>query len=199
MSELAVSLPCECGGQCEVHSADAGTQVKCSCGQSLTVPSLGKLRQLAGRDAYVTNPAEAIRKKTLSGIHPAGDRCIVCGSNDPQQFKCVAECESSVLREAAQTANSFTKTLMWFGTILLMPRLLLLFFLRGRQDLDEEPTILGHDVIVEFQLPVCAHCTNSGHNPLRMRAAKQLMKRVEIYQQLLDYYPRLTLKVSAPE
>jgi hypothetical protein len=42
----AYLLPCSCGRQCEVDAGQAGTQIACSCGELLTVPSIRGLRQL---------------------------------------------------------------------------------------------------------------------------------------------------------
>jgi len=46
-------LPCSCGQQVRVEPAQAGGQIACQCGQSLTVPTLRALRMLdpAGPDA----------------------------------------------------------------------------------------------------------------------------------------------------
>jgi hypothetical protein len=39
-------LPCKCGRRWEVDAGQAGTQIACSCGQSLEIPSIRGLRQL---------------------------------------------------------------------------------------------------------------------------------------------------------
>ena len=39
-------LPCACGRRLEVDVGQAGTQIECSCGQSLAVPSIRGLKQL---------------------------------------------------------------------------------------------------------------------------------------------------------
>lgn len=44
--KTAYLLPCTCGRKCEVDAGQAGTQISCSCGQPLTVPSIRGLRQL---------------------------------------------------------------------------------------------------------------------------------------------------------
>ncbi|HUE70215.1 MAG TPA: hypothetical protein VMP01_04935 [Pirellulaceae bacterium] len=44
--KTAYLLPCKCGHNCEVDAGQAGTQITCTCGQRLTVPSIRGLRQL---------------------------------------------------------------------------------------------------------------------------------------------------------
>jgi hypothetical protein len=39
-------LPCACGRRLEIDAGQAGTQIDCSCGQTLSVPSVRGLRQL---------------------------------------------------------------------------------------------------------------------------------------------------------
>ena len=195
MSDFSVQIACECGNLLDVRNSQAGTHLTCPCGKILKAPSLGKLRQLAGKDAYVTNPAEAIRKSVLAGVNPAGDVCIVCGSRSPQEFECNAECESVVVKNSPETSNSYVSFLARFGAVLLLPKLLLLFLLRGRVS-GQEPTEFGHEVSVSFPLPVCRPCVESGHNPCDKRTAKELMRKVTLYRQLLDYYPKLVLSVQ---
>jgi hypothetical protein len=52
-------LPCECGNQIPVTTAQAGRLLACSCGREVKAPSLGGLRQLAPAQAGNDNPAIA--------------------------------------------------------------------------------------------------------------------------------------------
>ncbi len=51
------NIKCTCGKQIEVHEGQAGTQVQCSCGLVLTVPSLRVLRGQASIDEDTTGAA----------------------------------------------------------------------------------------------------------------------------------------------
>ncbi len=44
--KTAYLLPCSCGRKLEINAGQAGSQIDCRCGQSLTVPSVRGLRQL---------------------------------------------------------------------------------------------------------------------------------------------------------
>jgi hypothetical protein len=46
MAETKYLLPCACGRKLPVEVAQAGEIVRCACGQSVTVPSLRRLREL---------------------------------------------------------------------------------------------------------------------------------------------------------
>ena len=98
-TELQVSLSCSCGRSVIARAKDAGGAVSCACGKLVAVPRLSELRTLSARDAYVTNPVEAIRKLQSEGANPAGERCLLCGSNAAVFYECHAICESSYIEE----------------------------------------------------------------------------------------------------
>lgn len=58
-------LPCSCGQKTRVAPAQAGGQVSCPCGQSLTVPTLRGLRSL--EEAPAEGPTRAAPR--WSGVH----------------------------------------------------------------------------------------------------------------------------------
>jgi hypothetical protein len=57
--KTAYLLPCQCGRKWEVDAGQAGTQIDCSCGQKLAVPSVRGLRHLE-----VASAAESIPERT---------------------------------------------------------------------------------------------------------------------------------------
>lgn len=61
MAETKYLLPCACGRKLPVEVAQAGEIVRCACGQSVTVPSLRRLRELehAAPQAVPTSPVTA--------------------------------------------------------------------------------------------------------------------------------------------
>ena len=52
-------LPCTCGQKLPVSTAQAGGQVTCSCGKTLSVPTLRGLRELEVAPATLPRPAKA--------------------------------------------------------------------------------------------------------------------------------------------
>jgi|1186.fasta_scaffold86147_2 hypothetical protein len=190
-NELKVSLPCDCGGTVVAGAKDAGGTITCGCGRAVAVPKLSQLRTLAGADAFITNPVEAIRKQQAQGISPAGETCVLCGSLSPVIYKCHAICEWSY---AKRTSSDDTGNLI---KLLVLPRLWLLASLLSGKEPDESDR-RGHDVSISFDLPVCDPCAATAGKITRPSVAKRLMIRVPLYKELLKHYPKLELKVERP-
>lgn len=191
MGDLQISLPCECGGQVTARAPDAGGAIACACGRQVSVPRLSELRTRAGRDAYATNPVEAIRKAQHQGADPAGDVCVICRATAPVYYTCHAICESShVYRRDTEASIDIPRMLGY----LFLPRLLAYAFWRPREPGQCERR--GHDVEVTFRLPVCEACAAASGKVTRPSVAKNLMHHVPLYKQLLATYPRMSLEVE---
>jgi len=50
-------LPCECGQRVVISEGMAGTSVRCACGRTVAVPSLGEIRRLAEPDLDIAHSA----------------------------------------------------------------------------------------------------------------------------------------------
>ena len=169
------------------RASDAGGLIACPCGRSIVVPSLSKLRMMAGADAYTTNPVEAIRRAQHLGISPPSDKCLLCGISADVVYQCHVVCESSQVKRAGNDQSDLG-VLRW----LLLPAVFnLLLAFRPR-----EPECLrqGHDIEVDFILPLCNLCAASSGNVSRSRVAMRIMSNVPLYKELLTYYPHLKLK-----
>jgi hypothetical protein len=152
---------------------------------------LSELRALAGKDAFVTNPTEAIKKLQRSGISPAGDKCLLCGATSPDLYRCHAVCESSHLQRVGTDDADSPMQMLWF---LILPKILFLpFVLRKKRTKTDR---LGYDIEVDFHLPVCRPCASMNGDPAKTGVAKDLMKKVPLFAELIGYYPQLRLKVD---
>jgi hypothetical protein len=69
------SLKCQCGQTVTVAASEAGSTVECLCGAEVKVPSLGRLREMVGKDPYESGPADMIRRMVQTGELPAGRTC----------------------------------------------------------------------------------------------------------------------------
>jgi len=78
---MTFNLDCTCGRSVSVSAGQAGTTVACECGQTVAVPSLGRLRELAGRGRYEAGTIDRIHGMLKNGQLPAGDRCAVSGES----------------------------------------------------------------------------------------------------------------------
>lgn len=187
MKEIQAKLECTCGRSVVARAKDAGGSIVCSCGQPIAIPNLSTLRTLAGRDAYVTNPVEAIRKMQNDGNDPAGDKCLLCSTARPVIYRCTAVCEQSHVQKTGSDSDGIIR---WF----ILPSFLnVLLSFQNRGSKFERR---GHDIEVVFNLPLCELCATSTGNPTRSAVAKRLMQRVPVYKDLLEYYPALTLKIE---
>lgn len=196
-NELQIELLCECGRPSIARAKDAGGAIHCECGRSVSVPSLSKLRTLAGHEAFVTNPAEAIEKAIRNGENPAGERCVMCGALNPRIYTCHATCETTYVKGQNRESNDMGR-FFWFTAVFLVSKLLFLtvwwtrIFGFSRQP--NEIEIRGHDVGASFPLPVCDSCSSSAGGVTRAKVAKQIMTKVPMYKAMLDHYPQLELR-----
>jgi len=184
-------MSCHCGRTIVARAKDAGGSITCKCGNAIQVPRLSELRQLAGADPFVTNPVETIRKLQAQGSEPAGKTCLLCGSSTPVFYVCNAQCESSHVKiTGGDDMNIFIRVLC----VLFLPAVLAFaLLLRGRAPKVAERR--GHDVEVSFHLPVCRPCTGTLGKITPARARK-LMGKVPVLKELLEYYPRMKLRVT---
>ena len=88
-SRSTFSLECPCGQVIGVTGAQAGSTVQCVCGAEVRVPSLGRLRELAGKDRYESGAGDAIRRMVRSGELPALGTCVLSKepTNDVMEFE----------------------------------------------------------------------------------------------------------------
>src|SRR5262245_45360110 len=80
---MGFTLVCSCGRDLPVEASQAGTSVTCECGAQVTVPSLGKLRELSGQDSYESSTIDTIHRLVRQGELPAG--CICALTGEPTQ------------------------------------------------------------------------------------------------------------------
>ena len=73
------SVECSCGQILAVRVAQAGTTMLCGCGAQVKVPSLSKLRERGGQNAYEASTIDVIHGMLRRGELPTGDRCAVSG------------------------------------------------------------------------------------------------------------------------
>src|SRR5262245_17576458 len=87
---------CECGKMHAVTAADAGAKIPCTCGRTVSVPSLGKLRQ-QGLVPDQTHPVLAINRLLETGELPPRGGCVRCGA-EAEVASVQAECERKWIR-----------------------------------------------------------------------------------------------------
>jgi hypothetical protein len=68
-------IACACGRTHQVKPSQAGSTVRCDCGNEVAVPSLSRLREATGRRRYESGPADTIRRMIETGELPSGTAC----------------------------------------------------------------------------------------------------------------------------
>jgi hypothetical protein len=68
---------CGCGLTTTVSISDAGSLIRCGCGRESKVPSLGRLRELTGKDRYESGVVDQIRRMIRNGEIPSADTCAL--------------------------------------------------------------------------------------------------------------------------
>jgi hypothetical protein len=179
---MKFSVDCSCGQTLAVQVAQAGTTVLCSRGAQVKVPSLSKLRERAGQNAYEASTIDVIHGMLRRGELPTGDRCAVSG--DPTGD--VADLYVEAERTYRDTDNPFYA---WLG-VLVSPILLLGLFQKPRPD-------VGRETIVPTPLRVAA-----AYHPRVRRSGQKALKRwlrsVPIYGRLLEEYPQARVGIGMP-
>jgi hypothetical protein len=194
MSDLLATLSCSCGRSVFARARDAGGRISCECGNNIAVPNLSQLRILAGADAFVTNPAELIRKLQAEGKNPAGKSCLNCGSASPQFYDCHAVCESSHIKAGTTKEAGDIPRLL---SLLFLPKLILFLMLAVRRK-PQESEIRGHDIEVSFKIPICSACAKTIGDVTRPKTALQVLSRAPVLAKLIAYYPQLQLQLTRP-
>jgi hypothetical protein len=178
---MRYSLVCSCGRSLSVEASQAGTSVACHCGSQVPVPSISKLRELAGQEPYEVGTIDAIHGMLRRGELPAGDRCAVSGEPTEDFIELYVEAERI-------HPGGDNRAYYWLG--LLVSPLLLLGILRPpRPD-------VGRETIVPTPLRV----VSAYHPKVRkagQRALRQWLRSVPVYASLLDEYPRARVGVGA--
>src|SRR5262245_41381266 len=175
-------LPCTCGQSVTVTEGSAGAQVKCVCGRTLTVPSLGGLRELAGEPAHLPAPEIVIEQMLYVGALPPDHRCVHCGLETADVVTVQVECE----RVWIHKKGGFWLTL-FFGVFFSW-----LFALIAMLARDKEVHEFGRDKIYALPLPICPKC-----QPMLtgVEAARASLARVPEYRRLLEKFPEAKIEV----
>ena len=159
------------------------------------MPRLSELRTLAGADAYVTNPAEAIRKLQSQGsTRPASGACCAARRR-PCFMRATPSANRRMLRQSSSDGGYSLPKLLG---ILFLPQLLFfLYLLLRKQDCRRTRAPWARHRRGLHLTGLRPMCSTTG-NVTRPKVARQLMAKVPALSELLEYYPQLELTVERP-
>jgi hypothetical protein len=179
-------VSCGCGKRIAVEAEQAGTTIRCDCGQDVPVPSLSKLRTTAGLGAYESGVIDTIRRMLDEGTLPWGETCAESGRPTQDVIQLVVQCER--LQTAKDGLRSWQLAVFLFG-------LWALLVMAGRGQQHEEAR--GRDTFVTIPLRL----QRESHRRLArwgtQRTFRRLLKTVPVYARLLEEYPRAAIRVDA--
>lgn len=180
---MTFQLNCKCTREIPVSAGQAGTTITCECGRTLAVPSLGKLRELAGQGRYEAGTIDRIHGMIKRGALPAGDRCVVSGEYTHDVFDLWVQAEKIVTGDE----NRLAKALV---ALLISPVLLGAIYRPLRAN-------VGRETFVPTPLRVAA----AYHGKVQrasQRKLKRWLRTVPIYADLLREYPLATVSLRTP-
>jgi hypothetical protein len=176
-------VECRCGQKLAVTADEAGTTVRCECGEGVPVPSLSKLRATAGIGSYETGAIDTIRRMLDQGALPWGDACAVSGRPTRDVLQVEVQCERlHVPKDPAR----FALLLAVCGGPLWAAMALV-----SRQ----HPTH-GRDTVVVVPLRVCCEYHRGLSSWWMNRKLRRLLRSVPVYARLLDEYRGATISVA---
>lgn len=185
-SIMQYSVRCTCGTSHPVNASQAGSEIVCTCGQTVVVPPLSVLRTQAGQTAYERPVADVIRHQVKANALPVLGFCACCG------FKTDAVAPIDVVCEVPYIKRPPGGWIATFGVAFLFTLLGYLVLMRRRDDAPGKE--IGRETVVRTPLCIGPEC----HAPLRRASQTQLrelLSKVPEYAKLLAEYPDAKIDV----
>lgn len=179
---MPYSVRCSCGKDVEVTAGQAGTDVACACGNTITVPRLSELRSQAGESADGASPELAILYTYGNDIEPVGgDKCLNCGSATTNRIRCSLEYERPWLKGERSFVNRVIAILI-FGICALIYSLIR----RGG-------VVLGELKVFRLAVTMCPACEKASLTPHGLRT---ILRKESQFDRLFDKYPSAQIYID---
>lgn len=174
MTQKTCPVPCGCGVVHPVASSAAGMRLSCSCGATVEVPSLVRLKASVGESAV--SPDFEIEQRLRDGSLPVESCCVVCEESTENTRLVAVECERQETIEKNPLPMSI---LLWllFGwwSFLFRP------LIPG-----SETKSIGRDVRYRLPVRICCDCEQELETADGRRA---VVRETALYARLLRKYP----------
>jgi hypothetical protein len=183
---MRFDVHCACGIRHTVSEGAAGAQLTCSCGQTVAVPSLDRLRESVGLGPTRPNPEMVIESLLAAGHLPETHDCVWCGKTTHETIIISTECERAFKKR---------ETGGWFLTLILFAAFGIFALLKSAvyrgESCEEE---YGRDRIYPLPVPLCLECQAPALHALQL---KQLLASFDSYRRLLDKYPEAKVSLQS--
>ena len=170
-------ISCRCGKQLTVNTEQAGTTIRCDCGETVQVPSLSLLRQTAGQGAYESGAIDTIHRMLRDGALPWGEACAVSGRPTQDLIQLVVQCERLYF-----VGDQFRSRLL---VLALLGPWALLASVAGKRPNETH----GRDTVVKVPLRVHRDFHGGLNRRVSQRKLRRLLRTVPVYARLLEEYP----------
>jgi hypothetical protein len=179
----AFFVDCSCGRRLPVAATAAGSDFKCACGRTVSIPRLSVLRQQAGIGAFESGIPDRIHRLVTAAELPEGSCCAYCGRPTDQVAELRVQIEQLWMR-----GPGHARYMALLVAMLISPFwwLRAIFFESWRE---EERRELGRDRFVDTPMRICEEdapkLRSAGQGQLR-----SILRTVPIYEELLKEYPK---------
>lgn len=168
-------LTCRCGNHLSVSEGAAGSQLPCSCGRMINVPTLRELRAATGGSALA--PEFEVERLLLSGWTPEGEQCVCCGAS-AEIHRFWVQCDKAIVAQSGHHS-------IWAHLLLLL--VTPLGALLARRERDRGSSVEhGRDIVYRLPLRACDRCRNELK---KEEALMKALRSVPVYARLLEKYP----------
>jgi hypothetical protein len=179
---MAYTVRCLCGNQLEVTAGQAGTQVACTCGKTVTVPRLSELRSQAGESAGGASPELAILYTYANDNQPVGaDRCLNCDTPTTNRLACSIEYERPWLKGE----RSF---ISWLVAFLIFGIYAIIYSLIRRGE-----TVFGEQKVFRLAVTICPSCEKGIRT---RRDLRNILCNEPQFDRLFEKYPEAKLSID---
>ena len=138
---------------------------------------------MSGQGAYETSAIDKITGQIRDGRLPAGQSCMVCGTNTSDVLELYVQCESKWMKGPGTKRYLFV-----ILTLAFLPFWILWVFI-GKWLLDEERQELGRERGVSVPLRICADHQPTTRRRMGQRKLRRMMSDVPVYADLFDEFP----------
>jgi hypothetical protein len=177
-------VPCRCGKRISVKTEEAGTTIRCECGQGVQVPSLSKLRTMSGVGAYESGAIDTIQRMLDEGALPWGETCAESGRPTKDLIHLVVQCERlHVPQDRYKLALLAVLIFGWVAALLAFG--------------GKEREARGRDTSIRIPLRLGRDYHDKLARWGSQRKLRRLLRTVPVYGRLLDEYPRATIRVDS--
>jgi len=166
----------------------AGSTLSCSCGVTVEIPTLSRLRTDAGESSTHRNTVETIRQMIRDGELPVGQLCPWSGRPADDVMLVDIQCERSWVRDGdmdTRKAIAYVLCFGWIGAIIASNKS------RPREE-------CGRDTSVTVPLRISSDVRQKLLRLRRQRQWRTVLRQVPIYRQLLKEFPTARIRPASP-